>query len=96
MREGVKFASGTDAGVYPHGENGRQFAYLVEQGFSPMEAIRMATVYAADLLGWSDRVGQVAPDFYADLIAVDGDPLNDISVLERVRFVMKGGVVVKE
>lgn len=91
---GVKFAFGTDAGVYPHGQNARQFALLVKfLGVSPIDAIRMATVNAADLMGWSDGVGRVAPGFYADLIAVDGDPLTDVSELERVRWVMKGGVV---
>jgi imidazolonepropionase-like amidohydrolase len=96
MKTGVKFAFGTDAGVYPHGENGRQFALLVKHVMmSPIDAIRMATTNAADLLGWQDRVGRVAPGFYADLIAVAGDPLADVSELERVRWVMKGGVVYK-
>jgi imidazolonepropionase-like amidohydrolase len=94
---GVKFAFGTDAGVYPHGQNARQFALLVRHvGLSPVDAIRMATVNAADLLGWSDRVGRVAPGLYADLIAVDGDPLADVTELERVRWVMKGGVVYRD
>ena len=92
---GVKFAFGTDAGVYPHGTNARQFRYLVELGFTPMQAIQMATVNAADLMGWSDRVGRLAVGCYADLIAVAGDPLDDVSELERVRFVMKGGKVVR-
>jgi imidazolonepropionase-like amidohydrolase len=93
---GVKFAFGTDAGVYPHGDNARQFKHLVQQvGFTPLEAIRMATVNAAALMGWSDRVGEIAPGRFADLIAVSGDPLADVSELERVVFVMKGGVVVK-
>jgi imidazolonepropionase-like amidohydrolase len=96
MKTGVKFAFGTDAGVYPHGENARQFALLVKHlGMPPIDAIRMATTNAADLLGWQDRVGRVAPGFYADLIAVAGDPLADVSELERVRWVMKGGVVYK-
>ena len=94
FRAGVKLAFGTDAGVYPHGQNARQFALLVEHlGMSPLDALRMATVNAAELLGWPDRVGRLAPGFYADLIAVDGDPLADVSQLERVRWVMKGGVV---
>jgi imidazolonepropionase-like amidohydrolase len=94
---GVRLAFGTDAGVYPHGDNAKQFPYLVQHvGVTPMEAIRMATVNAAALLGWSDRVGQVAPGRFADLIAVAGDPLADVSVLEHVAFVMKGGVVVKD
>jgi imidazolonepropionase-like amidohydrolase len=93
---GVKLAFGTDAGVYPHGQNARQFHSLLALGLTPRQVIRMATVNAADLLGWSDRVGSVAPGRYADLIAVDGDPLADVTELERVRFVMKGGVIVKE
>ena len=97
FRAGVKFAFGTDAGVYPHGENARQFALLVQHlGITPLDAIRMATVNAADLLGWSDRVGRIAPGAYADLIAVDGDPLKDVSELERVRWVMKDGVVYRD
>jgi len=90
---GVKLAFGTDAGVYPHGWNGKQFAKMVEWGLTPMQAIQAATVNAADLLGWSDRVGSVQPGRFADLVAVAGDPLADIHELERVTFVMKGGVV---
>lgn len=93
FKAGVKFAFGTDAGVYPHGQNARQFALLVKHvGMSPLDAIRMATANAAELLGWSDKVGRIAPGYFADLIAVDGDPLSDVSQLERVRWVMKGGV----
>jgi imidazolonepropionase-like amidohydrolase len=95
VRAGVKFAFGTDAGVYPHGWNAKQFAHMVRWGLTPMQAIQAATVNAADLLGWSDKVGQIAPGFYADVIAVNGDPLKDITELERVRFVMKGGIVYK-
>jgi len=94
-RAGVKIAFGTDAGVYPHGWNGKQFAHMVRWGLTPMQAIQAATGNAADLLGWGDKVGSVAPGLFADLIAVDGDPLQDITVLERVGFVMKGGVVYK-
>ena len=93
FKAGVKFAFGTDAGLFPHGENARQFKLLVQHlGMSPADAIRMSTVNAAELLGWSDQVGAIKPGFYADLIAVDGDPLADVSELERVRWVMKGGV----
>lgn len=92
---GVKLAFGTDAGVYPHGQNAHQFHSLLELGLTPAQVIRMATVNAADLIGWSDRAGTLTPGHYADLIAVDGDPLTDVTELERVRFVMKGGVVVK-
>jgi imidazolonepropionase-like amidohydrolase len=94
-KAGVKIAFGTDAGVYPHGWNAKQFAHMVKWGLTPMQAIQAATVNAADLLGWSDRVGRIAPGLYADLVAVDGNPLQDVTVLERVRFVMKGGKVYK-
>jgi imidazolonepropionase-like amidohydrolase len=96
VRAGVKVAYGTDAGVYPHGWNGKQFAFMVRYGLTPMQAIQSATTSAADLLGWTDKVGAVAPGLYADLIAVDGDPLSDITELERVKFVMKGGIVYKD
>ncbi len=96
VQAGVKLAYGTDAGVYPHGWNGKQFAKMVEWGLTPMQAIQTATMHAADLLGWSDRLGSVQPGRFADLVAVSGDPLADVRELERVRFVMKGGVVVKQ
>lgn len=92
---GVRVAFGTDAGVYPHGDNAKQFAYMVKYGLTPMQAIQSATVNAAELLGWSDRVGSVEPGKLADLVAVEGDPLADVTVLERVKFVMKGGQIVK-
>ena len=92
---GVKLAFGTDAGVYPHGWNAKQFAYMVRYGLSPMQAIQCATVNAADLIGWADRVGSLEPGKFADLIAVQGDPTTDVTVLEHVQFVMKGGQVVK-
>jgi len=96
VRAGVKVAYGTDAGVYPHGWNGKQFVFMVRYGLTPMQAIQSATTSAADLLGWTDKVGAVAPGLYADLVAVDGDPLSDITELERVKFVMKGGIVYKD
>jgi imidazolonepropionase-like amidohydrolase len=96
VRAGVRVAFGSDAGVYPHGWNGRQFRHMVEWGLTPLQAIAAATSSAAELLGWQDRVGRVAPGLYADLIAVRGDPLADVTELERVRFVMKGGAVVKD
>ena len=95
VRAGVKIAFGTDAGVYPHGWNAKQFVYMVRGGLTPMQAIQAATVNGADLLGWSDRIGSVKPGLFADIIAVDGDPLQDVAALERVRFVMKGGRVYK-
>jgi imidazolonepropionase-like amidohydrolase len=95
VKSGVKLAYGTDAGVYPHGFNARQFVKMVEGGLTPMQAIQSATTSAADLLGWSDRIGAIAAGRFADVIAVDGDPLADIKELERVKFVMKGGTVYK-
>jgi imidazolonepropionase-like amidohydrolase len=92
---GVKMLFGTDAGVYPHGTNARQFAKMVEWGMTPMEAIQAATRNAAEALDQTANVGAIAPGRYADLIAVDGDPLKDIRTLETVAIVMKGGVIVK-
>ncbi|MBT7951170.1 MAG: amidohydrolase family protein [Gammaproteobacteria bacterium] len=92
----VKIAFGTDAGVFPHGMNTKEFRYLVEwAGMSPMEAIKTATVNAADLLGQSETLGTLSVGKYADLIAVNGDPLADVTELENVKFVMKEGVVYK-
>jgi len=91
---GVKIAFGTDAGMYRHGDNAKEFAELVRLGMSPIEAIRTSTIYAADLLDVDDR-GELAPGKLADIIAVEGDPLADICILEDVRFVMKGGKVYK-
>jgi imidazolonepropionase-like amidohydrolase len=95
VQAGVKLAFGTDAGVYPNGWNGKQFAKMVEWGMTPMQAIQAATTRAADLLGWADRIGSIAPGRFADIIAVNGNPLTDISELERVVFVMKGGMIYK-
>jgi len=94
-KHGVKIAFGTDAGMLPHGENAKQFRDFLAWGMSPMDAILTATRNAADLLGWGDRIGAVAPGLFADIIAVPGDPLTDPALLERVSFVMKGGVIVK-
>jgi imidazolonepropionase-like amidohydrolase len=96
FREGVKVAFGTDAAVYPHGLNAREFAVMVKLGMTPLAAIHSATLNAADLLGWPDRVGSLEPGHFADLIAVEGDPIEDITVLQNVKVVMKGGEVVKE
>jgi len=95
FKAGVKVAFGTDAAVYPHGLNAREFAVMVKLGLSPLQSIQAATVNAADLLGWTDRVGTLEPGKFADVIAVDGDPLADVRALETVRFVMKGGEVIK-
>lgn len=96
VRMGVKVAFGTDASVYPHGLNARQFAWQVRYGQTPMEAIRSATVSAADLIGRGNDAGSLEPGKWADLIAVKGDPLQDVSVLERVVFVMKGGKIYRD
>jgi imidazolonepropionase-like amidohydrolase len=91
--DGVKVAFGTDASLARHGSNAREFALLVHAGLSPLDAIRAATVHAADHLGIAKAAGTLGPGKPADVIAVDGDPLVDVTVLERVRFVMKGGQV---
>jgi imidazolonepropionase-like amidohydrolase len=92
---GVKVAFGTDAAVYPHGLNAHEFAVMVKLGLTPLQAIQAATVNAADLLGWSGKVGSLDAGAWGDIVAVDGDPLKDVTTLERVKFVMKGGEVVR-
>ncbi|MFC7535803.1 amidohydrolase family protein [Sphingomonas sp. GCM10030256] len=95
IREGVKIAFGTDSGVSRHGDNAQEFALMVRNGMQPMAAIKAATVNAADLLGKSDSIGTIEPGKDADIVAVDGDPLADVSLLERMGFVMKWGQVFK-
>jgi imidazolonepropionase-like amidohydrolase len=95
-KAGVKIAFGTDAGVYPHGQNAREFAYMVEAGIAPIDAVRAATINAAALLNQSGRLGSIEPGYAADIVAVSGDPLRDISQLQHVQFVMKEGVVYKK
>lgn len=95
FKSGVKVALGTDAGVFPHGQNGREIALEVQLGMTPMQAIQSATVNAAELLGLSNKIGTIEPGKFADIVAVDGDPGKDPAVFERVEFVMKGGVVYK-
>ena len=92
---GVKIGLGTDAAVYPHGLNAHELAVYVSLGMSPLQAIQSATINDADLLGWSDKIGTLEAGKWADLIAIDGDPLQDVTILEHVKFVMKGGDVVK-
>ncbi len=94
FQSGAKMAFGTDSGVYPHGDNARQFVKMVEWGMKPIDAIQSATIRAADLIGWPAKVGALEPDHFADIIAVSGDPLSDVRVLESVKFVMKNGAVV--
>lgn len=95
VKAGAKIAYGTDAGVYPHGWNGKQMVHMVRWGMTPMQAVQSATVNAADLLGQKDKIGQLAPGFFADLIAIKGDPLADQTLFEKVDFVMKAGVIYK-
>jgi len=96
VRAGVKMSFGTDAGVCPHGINARQFAFMVKYGMTPMQAIQSATSNAADLLGKSDVLGSLKPGKYADIIAVFGNPLDDVRILENVKFVMKEGQIYKQ
>jgi imidazolonepropionase-like amidohydrolase len=93
---GVKMGYGTDSGVYPHGWNARQLPYMTRYGMTPMQAIRSATIDAARLMGWEDRVGSIAPGRFADLIALEGPGWSDLSRYAAIPFVMKGGVVVKD
>jgi imidazolonepropionase-like amidohydrolase len=95
VKAGVRVAYGTDSGVYPHTMVGKQLAYMVRFGMTPMETIQSTTVVAAELIGWTGEVGTLAPGAFADLIAVEGDPFEDVALLEDVPFVMKGGAVVK-
>lgn len=94
-KRGVKIAFGTDAGVFPHGQNAKEFGYMVEVGMPPMEAIQSATITNAKVLGLADKLGQIKPNFVADIVATDSNPLQDISAMERISFVMKDGVIYK-
>ena len=95
-KKGVKIAFGTDAGVYPHGDNGKEFAFMVEAGMPEMEAIQSATITNAMLLQMENEIGQVKKGFFADIIAVNEDPTKNISTMENVVFVMKNGVIYKK
>ena len=95
VKMGVKLAYGTDSGVYPHGQNAKQFAYMVRYGMTPIQAIQSATIRAAELLGKERALGSIAPGRFADLVAVARDPLSDITALENVAHVMKEGVIVR-
>ena len=94
-KAGVKMAFGTDAGVYPHGWNGKQFFYMVKFGLTPMQAIQSATINAADLLSWKEKTGSLTKGKFADIIAVESNPIDDITILEHVKFVMKDGTIYK-
>ena len=95
VSRGVKISFGSGAGPFPHGVQAREFAYLVKYGMSPAQAIQTATTVAAEMMGWQDRIGSIDKGKFADIIAVTGNPLSDITELERVRFVMKGGQVIR-
>ena len=95
IKAGIPIAFGTDSAVYPHGLNAREFNILVKLGMTPMQAIQSATVNASKLLGWENKVGSIEPGKFADMIAVDGDPTKDVTILEHVKWVMKGGAVAK-
>jgi imidazolonepropionase-like amidohydrolase len=95
LAAGVKIAFGTDAGPFPHGTQAIEFEWMTRYGMTPLQAIQAATINAADLMGWADQIGAIEPGKFADMIAVDESPLADIKQLEHVRFVMKGGAVVR-
>ncbi|MCB2113742.1 MAG: amidohydrolase family protein [Parvularculaceae bacterium] len=95
VKAGAKVIYGTDSGVYPHGDNGKQFVWMVKYGMTPMQALKSATSLAAEALGQEKMLGRISPGYAADIIAVDGDPLADVSVLESVDFIMKEGEIYK-
>ena len=95
-RRGVKIAFGTDAGVYPHGQNGKEFTFMVEVGMPAMEAIKSATVVNAQILGMSDKIGSIEPGMLADIVATDENPIRNVKTMEQVSFVMKDGVIYKQ
>ena len=95
VKAGVKIAFGTDAGVFPHGRNAKELQLMVDYGMPPMQAIKCATLNAADLLDQKDNLGSLETGKFADIIAVDGNPLDDIKILQNVIFVMKDGIVFK-
>ena len=96
VKAGVKIAFGTDVGGFEHGSNAQEFQFMVDYGMTPLEAIRSATVRGAELLRKEKDLGAIAAGHLADIVGVEGDPLQDIRAMTRVRFVMKGGTVVKE
>ena len=96
VKAGAKMVFGSDAAIYPHGDNAKQFSRMVKFGMTPIQAIQAATIHPADLLNWQNDVGSISKGKFADIVAVSADPLKDIAVLEKVEFVMKGGVVYKQ
>lgn len=96
VKAGAKMVFGSDAAIYPHGDNAKQFSRMVKFGMTPIQAIQAATINAAELLNWQNDMGSISKGKFADMVAVSSNPLEDIAVLESVRFVMKGGVVYKQ
>jgi len=96
VKAGVKMVLGTDAGIYPHGDNAKQLSRMTKFGMTPLQAIQSATLNSAELLKWQDKVGQIKVGYFADIIAVESNPLKDITTLENVTFVMKAGKVYKK
>jgi len=94
-KAGVRIVYGTDAGVYPHGDNAKQFSYMVKNGMTPTESIQAATLHAADVMGWGDQVGQINSGFFADIVALRDNPIDDIKALEDIEVVIKGGQLFK-
>ena len=94
-KAGVRIVYGTDAGVYPHGDNAKQFSYMVKNGMTPTESIQAATLHAADVMGWGDQVGQINSGFFADIVALRDNPIDDIRTLENIEVVIKGGRLFK-
>ena len=92
---GVRIVYGTDAGVYPHGDNAKQFSYMVKHGMTSVEAIQAATIHAADVMGWGNQVGQINPGFFADIVALRDNPISNIQALEKIDVVIKGGQLYK-
>jgi imidazolonepropionase-like amidohydrolase len=95
LAAGVPMAMGSDVGPFPHGTQAREFVLMVQYGMSPLAALQAGTLNAAKLLDWQDQIGALKPGYFADIVAVPGDPLQDIGVLEKVSFVMKGGTIYK-
>jgi imidazolonepropionase-like amidohydrolase len=92
---GIPFAVGSDVGPFPHGTQAREMTLMVQYGMKPLAVLQADMINGAKLLGWQDQIGELKPGYYADIVAVPGNPLNDIRVVEHVSFVMKGGVVVR-
>ena len=92
---GVRIVYGTDAGVYPHGDNAKQFSYMVKQGMTSVEAIQAATIHAVDVMGWGNQVGRINPGFFADIVALRDNPISNIQALEKIDVVIKGGQLYK-